>query len=37
MNNFRADMKLDVNVFDKSYGALRVTLPGKSIHTLIYK
>lgn len=35
--NFRANLNLDVNIFDKTYGALRFVVPGKSIHTVLYK
>lgn len=32
-----AKHRLDVNIFDKKHGALRISVPEKSIHTLIYK
>jgi glucosylceramidase len=32
-----ADHELDVNIFDKTNGVLRMSLEAKSIHTLIYK
>ncbi|KAG5671449.1 hypothetical protein PVAND_001645 [Polypedilum vanderplanki] len=32
-----AEHSMDVNVFDKEHGVLRLELPAKSLHTLIYK
>jgi hypothetical protein len=34
---FRAEHDMKINIFDKEHGVMRMTVPAKSLHTMIYK